>query len=135
DEERTGDPVRRAVEAFIEGFTLSMPTGKLNTFGNNTLPDAVIVKLRSARPVSFVGAFENPVAQGTAEGHVRAACKALADHIPAVEDAFGAPADQTWIVRVGSRTQDLAALGEQVTLPELITRAGQAVADRLGKRG
>ncbi|MFH8640356.1 type I-E CRISPR-associated protein Cas7/Cse4/CasC [Streptomyces goshikiensis] len=135
DEERTGEPVRRAVEAFIEGFTLSMPTGKLNTFGNNTLPDAVIVKLRSARPVSFVGAFENPVAQGTAEGHVRAACKALADHIPAVEDAFGAPADQTWIVRVGSRTQDLAVLGEQVTLPELITRAGQAVADRLGKRG
>ncbi|MFD6181388.1 type I-E CRISPR-associated protein Cas7/Cse4/CasC [Streptomyces goshikiensis] len=135
DEERTGEPVRRAVEAFIEGFTLSMPTGKLNTFGNNTLPDAVIVKLRSARPVSFVGAFENPVAQGTAEGHVRAACKALADHIPAVEDAFGAPADQTWIVRVGSRTQDLAALGEQVNLPELITRAGQAVADRLGKRG
>ncbi|MFF5808820.1 type I-E CRISPR-associated protein Cas7/Cse4/CasC [Streptomyces sp. NPDC012746] len=135
DGERTGEPVRRAVEAFIEGFTLSMPTGKLNTFGNNTLPDAVIVKLRSARPVSFVGAFENPVAQGTAQGHVRAACKALADHIPAIEDAFGAPADQTWIVRVGSQTQDLAPLGEQVNLPELVTQAGQAVADRLGKRG
>ncbi|MFD9337194.1 type I-E CRISPR-associated protein Cas7/Cse4/CasC [Streptomyces sp. NPDC060028] len=135
DGERTGEPVRRAVEAFVEAFALSMPTGKLNTFGNQTLPDAVIVKLRSARPISFVGAFENPVAQDTTDGHVRAACHALAEHIPAVEDAFGAPADHTWIVRVGKQTQDLAPLGDQVNLRELVTKVGEAVADRLGKRG
>ncbi|MET9959484.1 type I-E CRISPR-associated protein Cas7/Cse4/CasC [Streptomyces sp. NPDC006326] len=137
DEERkTRDPVRRAVEAFIEGFTLSMPTGKLNTFGNNTLPDAVVVKLRSARPVSFVGAFETPVAQqGSMEGHVRAACEALAAHIPAVEDAFGAAADHTWIVRVGEQTRALAPLGDQVNLRELVAAVGEAVTERLGKRG
>lgn len=136
DEERSGEPVRRAVEAFIEGFALSMPTGKLNTFGNNTLPDAVVVKMRSARPISFVGAFENPIAQGdTSEGHVGAACQALAEHIPAVEGAFGAPADHTWIVRVGKQTQELASLGEQVNLRELVTKVGEVVADRLGKRG
>ncbi|MFF4330713.1 type I-E CRISPR-associated protein Cas7/Cse4/CasC [Streptomyces sp. NPDC001591] len=135
DGERKGEPVRRAVEAFIEGFTLSMPTGKINTFGNNTLPDAVIVKLRSARPISFVGAFEKPVAQDTSDGHVRSACRALAEHIPAVEDAFGAAADRTWIVRVGSQTQDLAGLGEEVNLRELVAQVGQAVAGRLEKRG
>ncbi|MFD0120187.1 type I-E CRISPR-associated protein Cas7/Cse4/CasC [Streptomyces virginiae] len=135
DGEDSGTPVRRAVEAFIEGFALSMPTGKLNTFGNNTLPDAVIVKLRSARPISFVGAFENPIAQDTADGHVRAACQALAEHIPAVETAFGAPADHTWIVRVGKQTQDLAGLGDDVNLRGLVTQVGQAVQARLEKRG
>ncbi|MEU8773503.1 type I-E CRISPR-associated protein Cas7/Cse4/CasC [Streptomyces sp. NPDC048606] len=135
DGERSGAPVRRAVEAFIEGFALSMPTGKLNTFGNNTLPDAVIVKLRSARPISFVGAFENPIAHDTADGHVRAACQALAEHIPAVEGAFGDPADHTWIVRVGKQTQDLADLGDEVNLRDLVTRVGQAVEGRLEKRG
>ncbi|MEU5068922.1 type I-E CRISPR-associated protein Cas7/Cse4/CasC [Streptomyces virginiae] len=135
DGEDSGTPVRRAVEAFVEGFALSMPTGKLNTFGNNTLPDAVIVKLRSARPISFVGAFENPVAQDTADGHVRAACQALAEHIPAVESAFGAPADHTWLVRVGKQTQDLAGLGNHVNLRELVTQVGQAVQARLEKRG
>ncbi|MFD7628039.1 type I-E CRISPR-associated protein Cas7/Cse4/CasC [Streptomyces sp. NPDC059851] len=136
EDERAAEPVRRAVEAFVEGFTLSMPSGKQNTFGNNTLPDAVVVKLRSARPVSFVGAFEIPVVQdGTMEGHVPAACQALAAHVPAVEDAFGATADHTWIVRVGEQTRALAPLGEQVNLRELVTRVGEAVADRLGKRG
>ncbi|MGW4506852.1 type I-E CRISPR-associated protein Cas7/Cse4/CasC [Streptomyces sp. NPDC004436] len=135
DGEHNRTPVRRAVEAFIEAFALSMPTGKLNTFGNNTLPDAVIVKLRSARPISFVGAFENPIAQDTADGHVRAACQALAEHIPAVETAFGAPADHTWILRAGKQTQDLAGLGNDVNLRELLTQVGQAVQARLEKQG
>ncbi|MFJ5547995.1 type I-E CRISPR-associated protein Cas7/Cse4/CasC [Streptomyces sp. NPDC093225] len=134
DGERSGEPVRRAVEAFIEGFAMSMPTGKANTFGNHTLPDAVIVKLRSSRPVSFVGAFEKPVVQQeTGDGHVRAACKALADHVPAVEKAFGATADRTWILRVGEDTSDLAPLGTPVDLGPLVTEVGEAIAERLGK--
>ncbi|MEK8144007.1 type I-E CRISPR-associated protein Cas7/Cse4/CasC [Streptomyces sp. M10(2022)] len=49
NEEKPGtDPVRRAVEAFLEGFVTSLPTGKINTFGNHTLPDAVVVKLRTS---------------------------------------------------------------------------------------
>ncbi|MFG3001815.1 type I-E CRISPR-associated protein Cas7/Cse4/CasC [Streptomyces sp. NPDC048340] len=136
DGKRTGEPVRRAVEAFIEGFALSMPTGKSNAFGNHTLPDAVIVKLRSSRPVSFVGAFEQPVAeQETGNGHVRAACKALAAHIPAIETAFGATAEQTWVLRVGQHTDALAPLGDPVDLRSLVTGVGEAVAGRLGKRG
>ncbi|MFE6848787.1 type I-E CRISPR-associated protein Cas7/Cse4/CasC [Streptomyces sp. NPDC057686] len=128
----TGVSVRRAVEAFIESFLLSMPTGKLSTFGNNTLPDAVIVKVRSARPVSFVGAFESPVARGATEGHVRAACQALAGYIPAVEEAFGALADHTWILRAGQQTHNLTSLGDQVDLRGLLTAVGEVVADRLG---
>ena len=38
-----------------------MPTGKVNTFANQTLPQGVIVTLRSDRPVNLVSAFEEPV--------------------------------------------------------------------------
>ena len=38
-----------------------MPTGKINTFANQTLPSAVVVVLRSDRPVNVVNTFENPI--------------------------------------------------------------------------
>nr|MBA3339867.1 type I-E CRISPR-associated protein Cas7/Cse4/CasC [Geodermatophilaceae bacterium] len=36
---------RRAVEAFIDAFVTSMPSGKQNTFANRTLPDAVLIQV------------------------------------------------------------------------------------------
>lgn len=53
--------VLHASKLFIEAFINSMPTGKVNTFANQTLPHAVIVTLRSDRPVNLVSAFESPV--------------------------------------------------------------------------
>lgn len=50
-----------AVTLFIKAFINSMPTGKVNTFANQTLPQGVIVTLRSDRPVNLVSAFEEPV--------------------------------------------------------------------------
>lgn len=50
-----------AVSAFIEAFVNSMPTGKVNTFANQTLPEAVIVIIRKDRPVNLVTAFESPI--------------------------------------------------------------------------
>ena len=50
-----------AVTLFIEAFIKSMPTGKVNTFANQTLPQGIIVTLRSDRPVNLVSAFEEPV--------------------------------------------------------------------------
>ncbi len=50
-----------AAKLFVEAFVKSMPTGKINTFANQTLPQAVIVSLRSDRPVNMVGAFEEPI--------------------------------------------------------------------------
>lgn len=46
---------------FIEAFANSMPTGKLNTFANQTLPQLLMINVRQDRPVSLVTAFENPV--------------------------------------------------------------------------
>ena len=35
------DLTAQAASAFVRGFIMSMPTGKQNTFANNTIPDAV----------------------------------------------------------------------------------------------
>ncbi|MEU7382036.1 type I-E CRISPR-associated protein Cas7/Cse4/CasC [Streptomyces sp. NPDC042207] len=133
DEPRT-DPVRRAVEAFVHGFVASLPTGKINTFGHHTLPDAVIVKLRTTRPVSFVAAFEDPV-RGEAGGYVREASERLAEYIPDIERAYGDDdSTLTWVLRVGPNTQKLAGIGtESENLVELVAAVGQTVAERLEK--
>jgi CRISPR system Cascade subunit CasC len=133
DEPRT-DPVRRAVEAFVHGFVASLPTGKINTFGHHTLPDAVIVKMRTTRPVSFVAAFEEPV-RGERGGHVREAAERLAVYIPDIERAYGdQDATLTWVLRVGPNTQKLAGIGtESQNIGELVAAVGQAVAERLEK--
>jgi CRISPR system Cascade subunit CasC len=133
DEPRT-EPVRRAVEAFVHSFVASLPTGKINTFGHHTLPDAVIVKLRTTRPISFVAAFEDPIS-GYEGGHVREACDRLAAYVPEIERAYGdANSTSTWVLRVGPNTSKLADLGtESDTLGDLVAAVGQAVAERLDK--
>lgn len=50
-----------AVKLFVEAFVKSMPTGKINSFANQTLPQAVVVSLISDRPINLVSAFEEPV--------------------------------------------------------------------------
>ncbi|TDQ53221.1 type I-E CRISPR-associated protein Cas7/Cse4/CasC [Actinorugispora endophytica] len=140
EDEPVTEPLRRAVEAFVRGFVESLPSGKLNTFGNNTLPDAVIVKLRSSRPVSFVGAFEEPVKAASIEdypqeeassgGHLREASERLAAYVPDIERAYGVDDADTWVLRVGESTRKLSALGTEASLPDLVEAVGAAVARR-----
>lgn len=127
-----GTPTRRAVEAFVEGFIASLPTGKINSFGNTTLPDAVIVKLRTQRAVSFVAAFEKPVAQQPETGgYLSASCERLAAWVPDLEKKYGIDDQGSWVLRIGSDTQALAGLGTEVGLQELVDAVGTAVAERL----
>ena len=50
-----------ATKLFVKSFVESMPTGKINTFANQTLPQAIVVSLRSDRPLNMVSAFEEPI--------------------------------------------------------------------------
>ncbi|MBB1246870.1 type I-E CRISPR-associated protein Cas7/Cse4/CasC [Streptomyces durbertensis] len=133
DDEPRSEPVRRAVEAFVHGFVASLPTGKINTFGNHTLPDAVVLKLRTTRPMSFVAAFEEPVTADLSGGHLREACGRLADYAADMESKYGdAETTTTWVLRVGDNTAKLADIGEEAaSLPELVAAVGRAVAERL----
>ncbi|MGK4584409.1 type I-E CRISPR-associated protein Cas7/Cse4/CasC [Kitasatospora sp. HPMI-4] len=133
-DESAGKAVRRAVEAFTEGFVTSIPTGKINTFAHHTLPDAVIVKLRSARPISFVGAFEKAVRADAGGGHVTAACRELAAFVPKIERAYGAETDgRSWVLLASDGTEPLAALGTEVTLPGLVEAVGAAVGEAVSR--
>ncbi|MEU2441462.1 type I-E CRISPR-associated protein Cas7/Cse4/CasC [Streptomyces rubradiris] len=133
DEPRT-EPVRRAVEAFVHAFVSSLPTGKINTFGHHTQPDAVVVRLRTTRPISYVAAFEDPV-RSDGGGHLREAADRLAAYAAEVERAYGDPETTlTWVLRVGPATHKLAGLGTEAgTQRELAAAVGRAVAERLEK--
>ncbi len=132
DDESPDEPTRRAVEAFIEGFIASLPTGKINTFGNQTLPDAVIVKLRTKRPVSYVAAFEKPVAKHREEGgFLRASCERLAAYAPDLEERYGLTDEGSWVLRIGPDTAALADLGTEMNSQDLIEAVGAAVTERL----
>lgn len=57
DKQKTVD----TVGLFVEAFASSMPTGKINSFANQTLPQMLLVNIRKDRPVNLVTAFENPI--------------------------------------------------------------------------
>lgn len=126
-----GAPTSQAVATFVLSFVRSMPTGKQNTFANRTLPDVVVVSIRSDQPVSHVGAFEDPVRDGQPGGRVTAAAGALARYAKDVTDAFGGVPEQTWVVSLGDRTAALDALGERVSFDDLLTGLERTVAGRL----
>lgn len=51
----------KALKLYVEAFANSMPSGKSNSFANQTLPQALLVVVRDDRPVNLASAFENPV--------------------------------------------------------------------------
>lgn len=59
-----------ACKLFVEAFANSLPTGKVNTFANQTLPSFIMVTLREDRPVNLVSAFEQPVQSKNGDGYV-----------------------------------------------------------------
>ena len=116
-EENTVD----AVKAFVDAFIRSMPTGKINTFANRTLPSAVMVTVREDQPVNLVGAFEKPV-KASDHGYVEGSCKALVAHAKATyRDWLSAPR-RCFVIGEG-----LDELGEVVTLKEMLKKLGDEI--------
>ncbi|KIE28685.1 CRISPR-associated protein Cse4 [Streptomyces sp. MUSC 125] len=124
-------PASKAVTAFLEAFITSLPSGKINSFGNHTLPSAVIVTMRDRWPISYVGAFEEPVPKSAEGGFLREGCHRLAAYVPDLQRQYGLEGQPTWVFRVGEETRALADLGTGVTLPALLDEVGSAVAERL----
>ena len=134
------DAALRALEVFIKGFCLSMPTGKQNTFANRTLPEAVVVSVRDDQPVSLVGAFEKPIRTNEADGYLARSVGALAEHARAIEDNYGLKPLAGFVVAL--KGGDILApegpdapapLGERVSFTELPGRVLEAVSPRVGR--
>lgn len=75
--------VVNSLKLFVEAFANSLPTGKANTFANQTLPQALVVTVRPDRPVNLVSAFEVPVKSTT--GYVNESIDKFANEFIKVE--------------------------------------------------
>ncbi len=77
------------VKLFIESFANSLPTGKVNSYANQTLPDALIVTVRKDRPVNLVTAFEKPIE--SKEGNAGESVKELFNELNKVQKFVDTP--------------------------------------------
>lgn len=123
--------VAKAVKEFIRAFTCSMPTGKLNTFANDTPPYAVMVAIRRDKPVNLVGAFETPVRAGEGGYQVKSA-KALANYAEIVYSNFFGKPEKTYYTAIGN---ELAGLGVAMGLGELLEKTEETIGSLLHEDG
>lgn len=118
---------KQAVVHFVDAFIKSMPTGKINTFANHTLPELVYVTVRDTRPVSLVTAFEEPV-QATDDKNLRiAGAEALAKEEKEFEENYGLKPLAAFAVGVSEARAPFADIAETVMLPELADRLAAAL--------
>ncbi|SDN47559.1 CRISPR system Cascade subunit CasC [Actinomyces ruminicola] len=124
------DAALRALEVFVKGFCLSMPTGKQNTFANRTVPEAIVISVRDDQPVSLVGAFEQPVRTDEIHGYLGRSIEALAEHARALENTYGLHPAASFVVSLKD-SDAVASLGERVSFAELSGRLRDTVAARV----
>ena len=79
----------KTLKLFVEAFSNSLPTGKVNTFANQTLPQFIMINLRTDRPVNLVSAFENPIV--STKGYVCESVERLLDENKNVEKFVRTP--------------------------------------------
>lgn len=84
------ESVLSALKLFVSAFANSLPTGKVNTFANQTLPQALVVTVRPDRPVNLVSSFEKPVKSSA--GYVGKSIDQFAKEMVKVEKMVQAPA-------------------------------------------
>lgn len=125
-----GEAALRALEVFIRGFCLSMPTGKQNTFANRTLPEAIVVSIRDDQPVSLVGAFEEPVPEASGTGYVDRSVRALAQYTETIEKNYGVTPLSSFVVALKD-SDAVSSLGERVSFVNLPDRVRQVVDSRV----
>ncbi|WP_029090194.1 type I-E CRISPR-associated protein Cas7/Cse4/CasC [Brevibacterium album] len=128
----SAEAVREALTAFAQGFVESMPTGKANTFANQTLPAAVVFAVRTDRPVSLVGAFERPVTQDG--GFTAPAVKELVKHAKDLAGTYDAPVGY-WTAGAGELAQPLDELAERASLRTAAEAAASAALEKAGLAG
>ncbi len=126
------DAALRALEVFIKGFCLSMPTGKQNTFANRTLPETVVISVRDDQPVSLVGAFEEPVPEASGRGYIDRSVSGLAQYAETIEKNYGLRPLDSFVVALKD-SDAVSSLGERVSFADLPGRVRQAVAPRMNR--
>lgn len=114
------EAVINAIKLYIKAFVNSLPTGKINTFANQTLPQFVMVTLRKDRPINLISAFEEPVR--SSNGYTKASIEKLIKESKKIEKLVEEPALQLFIAFddvegleiSGREEENLDALNEEL---------------------
>lgn len=109
----------QATEQFIDAFIKSMPTGKINTFANQTLPELVYITVRDSRPISLVNAFESPVEATESVSRRAVGAQKLADEARDIETVYGFAPRAAFVLGIGELTTPFQDLAETITLLDL----------------
>lgn len=105
------EAVINAIKLYIKAFVNSMPTGKINTFANQTLPQFVMVTLRKDRPINLISAFEEPVR--SSNGYTKASIEKLIKESKKIEKLVEEPALQLFIAFDDVEGLDISAREEE----------------------
>lgn len=121
------EEVINALKLFIEAYVKSMPTGKINTFANQTLPQVFMINLREDRPVSLVSAFENPVKQK--DGYLKQSAERMFAELQNVEKFVEKPIFSLLISSNDIEAIDIAEI--KGSLNELLEDFGERLKDKI----
>lgn len=109
----------KGLRAFLEGFVISEPTGKQNTFAAHNPPEFVAVSVRcNAAPRNLANAFEAAVRVPKGESLTAKSAEALVGKAKVLNDAFGGDGSNTYVLNLtgaavdgfGSRADSLSEL-------------------------
>lgn len=109
------DTAVNSLKLFTEAFVKSLPTGKVNTFANQTLPQAVMINIRDDRPVNLVSAFEEPVK--SSQGFVRKSEERMFEELEKTNRFVHKPLYTLYIADID--TPDIDGISER-TLDDLL---------------
>ena len=111
-----GKDTAAAVRNFGEAFLFSMPSGKIATFANRSLPNAVYVTIRKDQPVNMAAAFERPVQMDDEGGYLAGSEAALAEYALSVYNSFVDAPQCAWVVGDG-----IDKIGKPVSIKNLLS--------------
>ena len=119
-----------AIKLFVEAFLNSLPTGKMNSFANQTVPASVVISLRKDRPVSFVSAFESAVkTKLSQEGYINESIEAMFKEHKNVQRFVEKPEISFYLNL--SEGHSLEGAKEELSLSNLLNDLGEELHNRL----
>lgn len=121
-----GDATAKSVGNFIKAFILSMPTGKITTFANRTVPDAVYITIRNDQPVNMSPAFEKPVNPDSDGGYVAESKKALINYTKNIYSSFVSEPSMAWTVGDG-----MDEIGTKTTMKNMLENIEEHIANMI----
>ncbi|EMB96756.1 type I-E CRISPR-associated protein Cas7/Cse4/CasC [Streptococcus mutans] len=120
-----------SLQLFIKAFAESMPRGKINSFANQTIPQTLIITVRSDRPVNLVSAFEEPVK--SSNGYVTKSIEKLSKEFVKVEKMVKKPVLSFYVSL--EEVEALTKVGiEKNSITELVEDFSQELSELIQNR-